>query len=107
MIFDHIGLISRKKREREIWVGTTKVWVTDYKRHPYRVEWLRFASATPVKGPVRTQPHVAYRVSDLKKAGRGLKVLLKPFDVGFAVVGFYESKDGAVIELMKYKKHGS
>ena len=35
-----------------------------------------------------------------------MKVLLEPFDVGFAVVAFYESEDGAVIELMEYKEEG-
>ena len=34
---------------------------------------------------------------------QGLKVLLEPFDVGFAVVAFYQTEDGAVIEFMKYK----
>jgi len=28
---------------------------------------------------------------------------LPPFDVGFAVVGFYQTDDGAVVEFMKYK----
>ena len=34
-----------------------------------------------------------------------MKVLLEPFDVeGFVRVGFYEARDGAVIEFMEYKK---
>jgi len=32
-------------------------------------------------------------------------VLIEPFDVGFAVVGFYKTKDGAVVELMEYKEN--
>ncbi len=103
MLFDHIGLITEEKKDKETWVEKTKVWVTDYKNHPYRVEWLRFEKDSPVKGPVREEPHVAYRVENLKETGQGLKVLLEPFDVGFAVVGFYESEDGAIIELMEYK----
>ena len=103
MIFDHIGLITQEKRPDEIWVEKTKVWVTDYKNHPYKVEWLRFEKDSSVKGPVREKPHVAYRVENLEEVSKGLKVLLEPFDVGFAVVGFYDSGDGAVIELMEYK----
>jgi len=30
-------------------------------------------------------------------------VLLEPFDVGPRIVGFYQTEDGAVIELVKYK----
>ena len=104
MIFDHIGVITEEKKEDEIWVEATRVWVTDYKKHPYKVEWLRYEPDSPVKGPVREMPHVAFRVENLKEASKDMKVLLEPFDVGFAVVGFYESKDGAVIEFMKYKE---
>ncbi len=103
MTFDHIGLITEEKKEKENRVEATRVWVTDPKEHPFGVEWLRFEPDSPVKGPVREMPHVAYRVEDINAAAEGLKVLLEPFDVGFAVVGFYESKDGAVIEFMQYK----
>ena len=104
MIFDHIGVITDEKKEDEIWVDATRVWVTDYKKHPYKVEWLRYEPDSPVKGPVREMPHVAYRVENLKEASKGMKILLEPFDVGFAVVGFYESEDGAVVEFMEYKE---
>lgn len=103
LFFDHIGLITEDRKEEETWVEKTRVWVTDYKKHPYRVEWLRYEKDTPVRGPVRENAHVAYRVENLEEASAGLKVLLEPFDVGFAVVGFYETKDGAVVELMEYK----
>jgi hypothetical protein len=52
---------------------------------------------------VREKSHVAYSVENLAEASRGLKVLLEPFDVGgFTRVGFYEYKDGTVVELMEY-----
>ena len=101
--FDHIGLITEQRRQGEVFVEATRVWVTDSGKHPYSIEWLRYEADSPVTGPVRTEPHVAFRVDDIDKASHGLKVLLEPFDVGFAVVGFYQSKDNAVIELMQYK----
>ena len=106
MEFDHIGVITNEKKEDEVWVEATRVWVTDYKKHPYKVEWLRYEQDSPVKGPVREMPHVAYRVENLKEASKGMKILLEPFDVGFAVVGFYASKDGAVVEFLEYKENG-
>ena len=105
MEFDRIGVITDEKKEDEIWVEATRVWVTDYKKHPYKVEWLRYEQDSPVKGPVREMSHVAYRVENLKEASKGMKILLEPFDVGFALVGFYESKDGAVIEFLEYKEN--
>ncbi len=69
----------------------TKVWVTDFRKHPFHIEWLRFEPDTPVTGPVRHMPHVAFRVDSIREAAKGLKVLLEPFDAGIAVVGFYET----------------
>jgi hypothetical protein len=100
--FDHIGLITTEKKPNETYVAATKVWVTDIPSHPYRVEWLRFEPDSPVKGPVREKPHVAFRVDSIAEAAKGLKVLIEPFDAGIARVGFYETGDGAVVEFMEY-----
>ena len=105
MKFDHIGLINNKKMGDEILIKATKVWVTDYTKHPYKVEWLRFEKDSPVKGAVRKKPHIAYQVNDLEKASKGLKVLLEPFEsIPGIKVGFYEYDDGTVVELMQYLK---
>jgi len=103
MVFSHVGIITTEKKPGERYVPATKVWVTDFQNHPYHVEWLRFEPDTPVKGPVRDMPHVAYRVESIKAASKGLKVLLEPFDAGIARVGFYQTDDGAVVEFMEFK----
>ena len=104
MEFDHIGIVTDEKKPGERFVEATRVWVTDMDEHPFRVEWLRFEPDSPVTGPVRHMPHVAYRVKSIKEASKGLKVLLEPFDAGIAVVGFYQTDDGAVVEFMEYKE---
>jgi hypothetical protein len=104
MQFDHIGLITTEKKANEMYVAPTKVWVTEFQNHPYHVEWLRFEPDSPVTGPVREMPHVAYRVESIAESSKGLKVLLEPFDAGIAVVGFFQTDDGAVVELMEYPK---
>ncbi len=104
MQFDHIGIITTEKKAAEIFVAATRVWVTDFRTHPYHIEWLRFEPDSPVTGKVREMPHVAYRVDSIHEASRGLKVLLEPFDAGIATVGFYETPDGGVVEFMEYPK---
>ena len=104
MQFDHLGTPTTRKHANEIWVEASRVWVTDAHKHPFGIEWLRFEPDSPVTGPVRQGPHVAFRVESIAEAARGLKVLLEPFDVGFAVVGFYQTGDGAVVEFMEYKE---
>ena len=101
--FHHIGLPIDDPQPGEFYVEDTKVWVTDPRKHPYKVEHLRFEPDSPVKGPVRDLPHVAYRVDDIPAALRGEHVLLEPFNPspGFTVA--FILKDGAVIEFMKFE----
>ncbi|MBN2475214.1 MAG: hypothetical protein JXB62_11435 [Pirellulales bacterium] len=107
MQFDHIGIVTTEKKPGESYVAATGVWRTDFRQHPFRIEWLRFAPDSPVTGPVREMPHVAYRVDDIESAAAGMRVLLEPFDVGPRVVGFYQTSDGAVVEFVQYKQPGT
>jgi hypothetical protein len=102
MQFDHLGMVTTEKKANEIYVAATKVWVTEFMNHPYHIEWLRFEPDSPVTGPTREMPHVAYRVQSIREAAKGLNVLIEPFDAGIAVVGFCQTDDGAVVEFMEY-----
>ena len=88
--FDHIGVVTEMKQPKESWVEATRVWVTSPREHPYNIEFLRFEPDTPVTGPLRTDPHVAYRVDDVNAAIEGHEVLLGPFDA--AGTGFCLSR---------------
>jgi hypothetical protein len=101
--FDHVGIPTEEKKEGESWVEATRVWVTSPRAHPYHIEWLRFEQDSPVTGPLRTEPHVAYRVDDVHEAMKGHVVVAEPFDVGdgFLNVGFVEI-EGAIVEFMQY-----
>ena len=104
MQFNHIGMITDEEKEGAMFIPATRVWVTDFRTHPYHIEWLRFEPDSPVTGPVRDLPHVAYSVDDIEEAAKGLKVLLEPFDAEIAFVGFYQTEDGGVVEFMKFKE---
>jgi hypothetical protein len=97
--------VTEEKKEGESWVEATRVWVTSPRAHPYNVEWLRFERDSPVTGPLRTDPHVAYRVDDVRSAMDGHVVLAEPFqpapDPEFLTVAF-ALINGAVIEFMQY-----
>lgn len=105
--FDHIGVVTTEPRPGERFVESTRCWVTSPRDHAFNVEFLRFEPDSPVTGPIRTEPHVAYRVPDVQAAVEGHHVLLPPFDVGngfmtvaFVIVG------GAVVEFMQYANPG-
>jgi catechol 2,3-dioxygenase-like lactoylglutathione lyase family enzyme len=103
MKFDHVGLTTEKEQPNERFVKKTRVWVTDPQLHPFKIEWLRYCDDSPVADAIRNKPHVAFKVENIEKAAEGLKVLIEPFaSVSGHVVGFYETPDGAVVELMEY-----
>lgn len=101
--FHHIGLPTEDPQPDETYVEETKVWVTDPADHPFRVEYLRYEADSPVTGPLREKPHVAYRVDDLAAALEGKELLLEPFTPmpGLSVAFFEE--DGVVIEYMQFE----
>jgi hypothetical protein len=103
MVFDHVGMKTEEKKEGENWVESTRVWVTNPKEHPYHVEWLRYEPDAPVPATLKNNTHIAFRVDSIEEASKGLDVVLEPFEVGgFLRVGFFQSKDGTVVEFMEY-----
>ena len=105
MEFDHVGLKTTEEKQGENWVEDSRCWVTSPKDHPYHVEWLRYESDSPVPQEVREKAHIAFRVDSIEEESRDLRVLIKPFEVGgFVRVGFFEYRDGTVVEFMEYLK---
>lgn len=101
--FNHIGLKTETPMPGERFVAKTRVWVTDPASHPFQVEWLRYEEDSPVSPAIRNRPHIAFRVDDIAAESRGLTVLIAPFaSVAGHVVGFYQTGDGAVVELMEF-----
>jgi len=100
--FHHMGLPTDEKQPDETYVPDTKVWVTDPDQHPYRVEFLRYEPDSPVTGPLREVPHMAFKVDDLRKEIEGEEVILGPFTPMEGLEVVFIHKDGAVFEFMQW-----
>src|SRR5215217_8182913 len=100
--FHHVGVITDERQPGEIYVAETKVHVTNPADHPYRVEYLRFEPDSPVTGPVRDQPHMAFVVDDLEAELAGERVLLGPFRAMEGLRVVFILKDEAVFEFMQF-----
>ncbi len=99
--FDHMGVPTGQKQPGEMYVQETKVWVTDPLRHPQKIEYLRYEPDSPVTGPVRDLPHIAFRVDSLEREIEGAEILLGPFHATETVRVVFVLKDGAVFEFME------
>ena len=100
--FHHVGVITDERQPGEIYVAATKVHVTNPADHPYRVEFLRFEPDSPVTGPVRERPHMAFAVDDLEAEVAGEQVLLGPFRAMEGLRVAFVLKDEAVFEFMQF-----
>src|SRR5262249_12621683 len=66
-VFDHIGIWASAPQTGEFWVEFSKVWVTNPRAHPQRIEYLR-PLVKPDVPPEQAglwhlwnRPHIAYR----------------------------------------------
>lgn len=89
-----------------MYVEATKVWVTNPAAHPQRIEYLRFEPDSPVTGPVRELPHMAFQVDNLDAAMEGSQVLLGPFQPTETLRVVFVLCDGAVFEYMENSAEG-
>lgn len=104
MEFSHVGMITTEKKPGEVFIEATRVWITDFVKHPHHIEWLRFEPDSPVTGKLRNEPHIAYRVESIEAAADGMRTLMEPFQPMPGVrAGFYETPDGAVVEFIEYE----
>lgn len=99
--FDHIGLPTDDTQPNEKWIEETRVWVTDPVAHPYKIEYLRYEPDSPVTGPVRTMPHIAFQVDNLEEEMGDAEVLLGPFRPTETLRVVFVLLDGAVFEFME------
>ncbi len=89
-----------------MYVPETKVWVTDPARHPHRIEYLRYEPESPVSGPVRELPHIAFQVDALEAEIGEAQVLLGPFQATATLRVVFVLRDGAVFEYMENSAPG-
>jgi hypothetical protein len=108
MAFDHIGIMTTEPQANEIWIEASQVWITNPRRHPQRIEYLRpreFPQVPPEQvglWKLWHWPHIAYRVEDLRAALAGEEIVLGPFFPGEFVEVAFVHKHGAIVEYMQY-----
>ena len=103
--FHHIGLPATNQETPipgEFWVAGGKLWLTNPKDHPQRVEWLRYGPGNTTDPNAPESGHICYEVDDVDAAIAGKKVISGPGEMGdppFARVAFTE-EDGIRVEYL-------
>jgi len=99
--YNHFGVPTTTKMDKENHYGEIKVYATNPDDHPYAVEFLRFEEDCPMPKEIQTMCHAAFEVEDLKEAMKGYKVIAEPFAVNENLKCAFVMDDQALIELMQ------
>jgi hypothetical protein len=99
--FDHIGIPTTGRFDGEIDLPHLRMTVSDHQDNPYGIQWQRYWDDAPYPDLVKSVPHVAFEVDDLKTAITGQVMIIEPNSPSPGVmVAFIEVK-GVPIELLQ------
>jgi len=90
-------------RPGETYLPRFKMYVSGCEDSVYRIEWMRFEADCPLPEIVKTIPHVAFDVDDLREALKGRKVIIEPKSPSDGVEVAFIEDNGAPVELMQFR----
>lgn len=99
--YHHIGIPTQTPREGEEYLERYGMHVSGYEQSDYGVEWMRFEPDSPLPELVRTVPHVAFEVDDLRAELAGREVLIAPNSPSPGVTVAFIVENGAPIEFLQ------
>lgn len=103
--YHHVGIPTTTPRPGEVYLEPFKVYCTDHQSNRYGIQWMRFEPDSPLPELVKTLPHVAFEVEDLRSALAGHEVLIEPNSPSEGVLVAFVVEDGAPVELLQFIKN--
>jgi hypothetical protein len=101
MKFNHLGIPTVDSFVGEIPLPHLKVTVSDHLNNPFGIQWQRYWDDAPYPDLVKTVPHVAFEVDDLREALEGHHVIIEPNSPSAGVLVAFIEVNGAPVELMQ------
>ena len=66
--YHHLGIPTTVKKPGERYLPEYKVYVSGYEESDYKIEWMRYEPDCPLPDIVRSIPHIAFEVKNLREA---------------------------------------
>jgi hypothetical protein len=104
MKYHHLGIPTTRPRPGETYLAEHKVYCTDHEDNPFGIQWMRFEPDCPLPELVKSVPHVAFEVDDLKAALEGHEILIEPNSPSEGVMVGFVICDGAPVEFLEFSK---
>jgi hypothetical protein len=99
--YHHIGIPTAMPRDGEQFLEEYGMYVSGYEQSDYGIEWMRFEPDSPLPELVKTVPHVAFEVDDLRAELAGKEVLIAPNSPSPGVTVAFIVENGAPIEFLQ------
>jgi hypothetical protein len=101
--YHHLGIPTTVKKPGERYLPEYKVYVSGYEESDYKIEWMRYEADCPLPEIVRSTPHIAFEVKNLREAIKGKKVIIAPNSPSDGVQVAFIEENGAPIEFIQLK----
>jgi hypothetical protein len=100
--YHHIGIPTDRPLPEDDYVAEFKMYASGYDQSPYGIEWMKFDPDCPLPELVKTVPHVAFVVDDLRAAIAGKDILIAPNSPSDGVKVAFIVDNGAPVELLQF-----
>ena len=100
--YHHLGIPTSEKKENEAYHERLKFYHSGYESSEFGIEWMRFEEDSPMPKLVKTVPHVAFVVHDMKEALKGRKILVEPNKPSKGVLVAMIEENGAPVEFLQF-----
>ncbi|MEW6338122.1 MAG: hypothetical protein ACOY3Y_01970 [Acidobacteriota bacterium] len=104
MKYHHLGIPTADPRPGETYLEELRLYCTDHESNPFGIQWMRYEADCSLPELVKTVPHVAFEVEDLRLALEGHHVLIQPNTPSEGVVVAFVVVDGAPVEFLQFSK---
>ena len=102
--YHHIGIPTAKRLPKADYLPQHKLTASGYDDSPYGVEWMNFDPDCPLPDLVKTVPHVAFVVTDIKEAIKGKEILIAPNSPTEGVTVAFIVHNGAPVEFLQFDR---
>jgi hypothetical protein len=101
--FHHLGIPTEIEREGEVYLEEFKMYVSGFETSPYGIEWMRFEPDCTLPQLVKTLPHLAFKVDDLRAELEGKEVLIEPNSPSPGLTVAFIVDNGAPVEFLEFE----
>jgi hypothetical protein len=103
--YHHLGIPTKEVFAGATYLPQFKMHVSDHLATPYGIQWMRFDDDCTFPDLVKSVPHVAFQVDDLREAIRGKKVIIEPNEPAPGILVAFIEEAGAPVEFREIRNH--